>query len=224
MIDADYVLKLNVSVQHVDRMGHTKMLPRTKNWSSQHFTDLVFDYRMPVEPLALNQDQVLTIAIRRKMKELEDYVNGVSECQRGWTVIGWYKRGLTTDAAAKQATTQNDDKVAATEVNTKMHLVRIHPTHITRDELRMVRKLLPAKYLGTNADINQIKAENDQAMAAELADLAAADLAEFAEQRSVDAEPDSTNAEPDSKPAASDAGTSPTEQEPVPAAALHELV
>jgi hypothetical protein len=122
------------------------------------------DRKMPLDPLALNQDRVIITAMRRYMKRLENYVNyGAPENQRGWTVIGWYKRGTTTDTAE---TAQSDDKVASAV--TKMHLVRLHPTHLTRTKLLEEEMLLPAKYLGPNANYNAIKVENEGARKTEV--------------------------------------------------------
>jgi hypothetical protein len=155
-LDGDYVLKANVNVSYSDRFGNFKSLTRVSNWSSQHFTELVLDRRMPLEPLALNQDQVIITAMRRYMKRLEKFVNyDAEEGRRGWTVVGWYKRGMTTDTAG---TAQADDKVASAV--TKMHLVRLHPTHLTRTELLEGKRLLPAKYLGPHANYEDIKEEN----------------------------------------------------------------
>jgi len=162
--DADFVLKANVNISYQDKFENLKTLSRVSNWSSQHFTELVMDRKMPLDPLALNQDQVIITAMRRYMKRLENYVNyGAAENQRGWTVIGWYKRGTTTDTAE---TAQSDDKVASAV--TKMHLVRLHPTHLTRTKLLEEKMLLPAKYLGPNANYNAIKDENEAARKTEV--------------------------------------------------------
>ena len=160
-IDADYVLKLHVRVKYVDTMGQTKTLPRTTNWSSRHFTDMVFDHRMPMDPLSQNQDQVIMTAIRRKMAELARYVNvDAPRARRGWTVVGWYRRGMTSDSAE---TAQADDKVAAAVENTTMHIVRIKPAYLTLDELAEEKKLLPSSYLGDRAKADEIQLENEAA-------------------------------------------------------------
>jgi len=158
-VDADYVMKLNLRITYMDRVGNVKTLPRVTGWSSKHFTELVFDHRLPLNPLEHNDDQVLVTAIRRRMAALMNYVNeGAEQDKRGWTVVGWYKRGMTTDAAE---TAQAEDKVAASEEHTTMHIVRVKPTHLSRNELNLKGKLLPSRYLGGRAKYEEIRKENE---------------------------------------------------------------
>ena len=167
LVDNMHVLKVNLTINYKDRMGHMKSLPVVQNWCSKTFTSLVLDNNgnMPMDPLAQNQDQVVVIALRRYIRNLVKYINEEAPVkERGWTVIGWYKRGTLSDSAHNA---QADDKVAAAVDKITMHIVRVHPTHLTRNDLQRARKLVPTRIFGVSANYIQLKAENEQAWAAE---------------------------------------------------------
>jgi len=138
----------------------TDDLPKVVGWSSQHFTEFVFDGALPLDPLKQESDSQITRLLRRKLRALVEYVNttpNMPRGMRGWTVIGWYRRGTKADGAN---TGNSDDKVATEMERATMHIVRIEPTHITKEQLGTANLLLPVSALGATANMDQIRQAN----------------------------------------------------------------
>jgi len=164
--DAHYTIRADITVNYVVRnvtVPRTDQLPAVHGWTSQYFTEFVFDGKLPLNPLQRETDSQITRLLRRKLRELVDYVNAspdVPEENRGWTVIGWYRRGTKTDGATAANV---DDKVATQMDDSTMHIVRIEPTRLTKEQLNAAGLLLPVSVLGENTDIQQIRQENRDA-------------------------------------------------------------
>lgn len=126
-----YVLAGDVRITHSAR-GNSRVFEKVENWSSQHFTELVFDQDIPQDPLNLEYDMQITTFMRDRLRSLVKYVNeNAPDGLRGWTVIGWYKDSL-------------------------LHIVRIQPTFLQRDDLRQAGLLLPHWFLGQEANISRV--------------------------------------------------------------------
>lgn len=167
--DAEYVLSGDISISYVVRnrnARHMKVLPKVRQWSSQHFTNFVFDGSIPINPLNNESNSEIITLLRRHLRKLVDYVNSSQEHAngtQGWTVIGWYRRGAKSDASASAG---SDDKVAADMEEATMHIIRIQPTAIKKSKLRNEKYLLPVSVLGETVDIEEISTRNDQARSA----------------------------------------------------------
>ena len=161
--DPEYVLRGDITIDYVmrNRNEHRKSsLPKVRQWSSQTFSNFVFDGEIPINPLQNESNREITTMLRRKLRRLVTYVNtnkSHNDDSLGWTVIGWYRRSAKNDVSA---TATADDKVATDMEETTMHIVRIQPTNITKDQLRQARRLVPVAMFGETVDINRIRDAN----------------------------------------------------------------
>ena len=164
--DAEYTLSGDIAISYLMRNRddhHSSTLPKVREWSSQHFTNFVFDGSIPINPLHNESNREIITMLRRYLRNLVAYVNSSdqhTERKRGWTVVGWYRRGAKNDAA----TPGSDDKVAADMEEATMHIIRIQPTTITKSDLREAKRLIPVTFLGETADIETISTENREAV------------------------------------------------------------
>lgn len=126
--------------------GDTNKSRKVEQWSSKYFTEFVFDHTIPAEPLKLEYDMEITTFIRDRLRSLVKYVNEKAEGkQRGWTIIGWFRRTQTT-------TNVNDHEI---------HITRIQPTFLERRDLQQAGVLLPTWCLGHAANINRVIRANE---------------------------------------------------------------
>jgi len=165
---AEYTIRCDLNVEYIVRNSNMRYqqpdeLPTVEKWSSQRFTDFVFDGTLPLDPLQRETDRQITKFIRRKLTKLVDFVNTTDsvprEC-RGWTVIGWYRRAAKMDAATGMTA---DDRVAAEMEEITMHIVRVEPTGIAREQLAAANLLLPVNILGETANLQHIRRANEEA-------------------------------------------------------------
>lgn len=161
-VDAEHALKCQV-MAHFRTEGGLNRKIRVSDWSSLNFTRFVFNGRLPLEPLIKDNDQIITDNIRYRLENLLDYVNEqADEANRGWTIIGWYRRAYKADASGVQ-----DDKVATALGDCTYHIVRIQPTRVTREQLLEADELLPVDRLGAHANLDMIRTENEAYAAAQ---------------------------------------------------------
>lgn len=162
--NAEYVFTGDIRVSYTVRNQgpeRERQLPKVHQWSSQFFTEFVFERKLPMDPLKQESNMEITTYLRHKLRSLLHHVNEVvPEEQRGWTVIGWYRRSMRTDAATSGA---DDNRVMTNLEDCKMHIVRIQPTFLDRDQLRESGVLLPVWCLGETADMDRIRRSNRRA-------------------------------------------------------------
>ena len=164
--DAEYTLRGDIRVDYTVRntqIHRQARLPKIQAWSSQHFTEFVFDGALPLNPMQHESDMEMTRFIRRKLRDLVNFVNSTDTLPlhaRGWTIIGWYRRGAKTDAPAGA---HSDDKVATEMGEATMHIVRVQPTHIKKQTLEAANLLLPTALLGETTNIDHIRQLNTDA-------------------------------------------------------------
>jgi hypothetical protein len=151
--DPEHVLVCNVNANYTYRGGTVpveKKLNQVKQWSSQLFTELVFDGRIPLEPLRHESDGIVQRTIRRKLNLLVTHINQ----HNGFTLAGWYKKGAKQDATDTAA---DDKKVATRMEDCRMHLIKVWPTSVTKTQLEAAGLLLPVAMLGESCRIDDLK-------------------------------------------------------------------
>ena len=157
----EHVLVGNVKIAYRDKDRLLEM-NKVKNWSSQQFTELVYDGRIPLDPMRQEVDGVIQQNIRRNLNRLVDYVNdgvGLSDETKGWTVVGWFKRAARADTSETGAA---DKQVAARIDDCTMHIVRLTPTTLTHEDLSDNGLLLKTNDLGDNANMRSLTRANKE--------------------------------------------------------------
>lgn len=109
---------------------------RIRDWSSLMFTQLFFEHDLPADTPTDNWD--FTASIRQKLSQLLLHVND----HAGWTVVGWHRQGLVTDASETAA---EDNQVLSDKIS--VHVVKLAPTELSKLALQQ------GNFIFDNADI-----------------------------------------------------------------------